>query len=477
MQKVKQKQLGSPLLPLSDASHQSLDDSLQPPATASFAQALSLHKAISRARASHLEAELAGFLANRKDPENIRISHTSNWNDMQSAAAETRAFTDRSQGCYVGLGLELESLPALPLMSAAIDNDTEGSTILTPDSVDSSFGSESSSVGIFECANCSLIKLGDVPTPADSNLGHDVEFTKCNENSSSGAVEINHSMFNSATHHRHDCCTVRSFDTLCSTRLETSSSLAINARSALIEQSEVLSSSASFVAHGKLTATSDMHGECNAAVGISEGTILGRILYGKWEENSALIAAENPSLMLSSKWQEERVGSCSSLNARSSENSDTRERDVCKDGEFKVCLCESERDDRVLPVNEPSINGLPEYGPEDEGNVVEFHKSKHDAYIKNGRGHRGSSFSASLPENMKGVVRDSVALVKMSQSPYEDFRQSMYEMIMEQDLEEASMDVEERLLQCYLTLNSPELHPLIKEVFSDVWSSILMNER
>lgn len=91
------------------------------------------------------------------------------------------------------------------------------------------------------------------------------------------------------------------------------------------------------------------------------------------------------------------------------------------------------------------------------------------------RRQRGSSISAVLPPDLQGVVGDSLAFVKISNEPYEDFRQSMYEMIMEKDLE-GSVDVEE-LLYCYLTLNSPEHHELIEEVFSDVWSAVLMKMR
>ncbi|MCO5606970.1 hypothetical protein L7F22_061161 [Adiantum nelumboides] len=91
------------------------------------------------------------------------------------------------------------------------------------------------------------------------------------------------------------------------------------------------------------------------------------------------------------------------------------------------------------------------------------------------RRQRGSSISAVLPPDLQGVVGDSLAFVQMSDDPYEDFKQSMYEMIMEKDLE-GSMDVEE-LLYCYLTLNSTEHHELIKEVFSDVWSAVLMAMR
>lgn len=102
-------------------------------------------------------------------------------------------------------------------------------------------------------------------------------------------------------------------------------------------------------------------------------------------------------------------------------------------------------------------------------------ESKRRSFSMRRRRQRGASISAVLPPDLQGVVGDSLALVKMSDNPYEDFRQSIHEMIMEKDLE-GSTDVEE-LLYCYLTLNAPEHHQLIKEVFSDVWSALLMTLR
>ncbi|CAM6081732.1 unnamed protein product [Calypogeia fissa] len=65
---------------------------------------------------------------------------------------------------------------------------------------------------------------------------------------------------------------------------------------------------------------------------------------------------------------------------------------------------------------------------------------------------------------------DSVAVVKASYDPYQDFRQSMVEMILENDIR-TSDDLED-LLQCYLSLNSSEYHKIIVEVFTDVWGDI-----
>lgn len=65
---------------------------------------------------------------------------------------------------------------------------------------------------------------------------------------------------------------------------------------------------------------------------------------------------------------------------------------------------------------------------------------------------------------------DSVAVVKASYDPYHDFRESMVEMILENDIRTAE-DLED-LLQCYLSLNSAEYHKIIVQVFSDVWGDI-----
>jgi len=75
-----------------------------------------------------------------------------------------------------------------------------------------------------------------------------------------------------------------------------------------------------------------------------------------------------------------------------------------------------------------------------------------------------------MPEELNGVVKESVALVKSSYNPYNDFKESMIEMIVEKDIQQ-SRDLEE-LLQCYLSLNAVEYHALIVEVFTEVWCEI-----
>ncbi|KAM7521990.1 hypothetical protein LguiA_011892 [Lonicera macranthoides] len=62
---------------------------------------------------------------------------------------------------------------------------------------------------------------------------------------------------------------------------------------------------------------------------------------------------------------------------------------------------------------------------------------------------------------------ESFAIVKSSFDPQRDFRESMMEMIVENNIR-ASKDLEE-LLACYLSLNSDEYHDLIVKAFEQIW--------
>ncbi|XVE94733.1 hypothetical protein REPUB_Repub02eG0034500 [Reevesia pubescens] len=70
----------------------------------------------------------------------------------------------------------------------------------------------------------------------------------------------------------------------------------------------------------------------------------------------------------------------------------------------------------------------------------------------------------------EGKVRESVAVVKKSEDPYEDFKRSMLEMILEKQMFEAK-DLEQ-LLQCFLSLNSRQYHGIIVEAFTEIWESL-----
>jgi uncharacterized protein (TIGR01568 family) len=74
------------------------------------------------------------------------------------------------------------------------------------------------------------------------------------------------------------------------------------------------------------------------------------------------------------------------------------------------------------------------------------------------------------PRKDKLSSGESLAMVKMSQNPAEDFRKSMYEMM--RRMRRSDGEEMEALLHCYLSLNSPQLHDLIEEVFCDVWCAL-----
>ncbi|KAL7095145.1 hypothetical protein ACP275_10G006000 [Erythranthe tilingii] len=65
------------------------------------------------------------------------------------------------------------------------------------------------------------------------------------------------------------------------------------------------------------------------------------------------------------------------------------------------------------------------------------------------------------------TAAETFAVVKSSKDPRRDFRESMVEMIVENNLR-ASKDLEE-LLACYLSLNSDEYHDVIINVFKQIW--------
>ncbi|KAK8696950.1 hypothetical protein V6N13_113118 [Hibiscus sabdariffa] len=70
----------------------------------------------------------------------------------------------------------------------------------------------------------------------------------------------------------------------------------------------------------------------------------------------------------------------------------------------------------------------------------------------------------------KNKVRDSFAVVKRSSDPYNDFRTSMVEMIVERQMFGA--EELEQLLQCFLSLNSHRHHRIIIEVFTEIWETL-----
>lgn len=68
------------------------------------------------------------------------------------------------------------------------------------------------------------------------------------------------------------------------------------------------------------------------------------------------------------------------------------------------------------------------------------------------------------------AVDESVAVVKESTEPYVDFRESMLQMIVEEEL--FAWDDLNDLLHRFLSLNSPQHHHLILGAFADIWDGV-----
>nr|GEX40753.1 transcription repressor OFP7-like [Tanacetum cinerariifolium] len=70
------------------------------------------------------------------------------------------------------------------------------------------------------------------------------------------------------------------------------------------------------------------------------------------------------------------------------------------------------------------------------------------------------------------VMKESLTVVKWSKQPYDDFKRSMLEMILEKEMYE-SKDLEE-LLQWFLTLNSRHHHADIVAAFTEIWELLFV---
>lgn len=100
-----------------------------------------------------------------------------------------------------------------------------------------------------------------------------------------------------------------------------------------------------------------------------------------------------------------------------------------------------------------------------------LHDSEMEEEKNKGMVRRASSMAAGCDAVADGMVmNESFAVVKRSNDPYEDFRRSMVEMIMEMEMTQAE-DLE-RLLQCFLALNSRCYHGVIVKVFMEIWQQL-----
>ncbi|RDX74957.1 Transcription repressor OFP6, partial [Mucuna pruriens] len=65
---------------------------------------------------------------------------------------------------------------------------------------------------------------------------------------------------------------------------------------------------------------------------------------------------------------------------------------------------------------------------------------------------------------------EGVAVEKDSDDPYLDFRHSMLQMILENEI--YSKDDLRELLNCFLQLNSPDNHGVIVRAFTEIWNGV-----
>ncbi|CAA6661871.1 unnamed protein product [Spirodela intermedia] len=95
------------------------------------------------------------------------------------------------------------------------------------------------------------------------------------------------------------------------------------------------------------------------------------------------------------------------------------------------------------------------------------------------RGRRSAASAASAASAGGSAPRkcltQSFAVVKFSSDPQRDFRDSMEEMIAENNIN-SSKDLED-LLACYLSLNSNEYHDVIVKAFEQIWSDLTDRRR
>ncbi|KAL8123822.1 transcription repressor OFP7 [Apium graveolens] len=143
-----------------------------------------------------------------------------------------------------------------------------------------------------------------------------------------------------------------------------------------------------------------------------------------------------------------------------------------------IALFGSEEKERGESSRSFSSDSSAEFNPIREKPRKKKNKKKKSGIVTNGLCRlsissspaRLSVFKKLIPNVVEGKVKDSFAVVKKSEDPYEDFKKSMMDMIWEKQMfEEADL---EQLLECFLSLNSPRHHKVIVEAFAEIWNAM-----
>lgn len=82
-----------------------------------------------------------------------------------------------------------------------------------------------------------------------------------------------------------------------------------------------------------------------------------------------------------------------------------------------------------------------------------------------------SQNSESETDPKASKIIDSIAVVKYSNDPFQEFKHSMLQMVVEKNIYSRN-DLEE-LLNCFLELNSPCHHSVIVQAFTEIWNEII----
>ncbi|CAI0544091.1 unnamed protein product [Linum tenue] len=80
--------------------------------------------------------------------------------------------------------------------------------------------------------------------------------------------------------------------------------------------------------------------------------------------------------------------------------------------------------------------------------------------------------SSSAADRGRSAIGSSIAVVKDSDDPYEDFRDSMMQMVVEKGI--YSRSGLEELLKRFLELNSPCYHTVIVRAFTQIWNEVVV---
>ena len=93
-------------------------------------------------------------------------------------------------------------------------------------------------------------------------------------------------------------------------------------------------------------------------------------------------------------------------------------------------------------------------------------------YVDSSQFSEGESYvkSARTSRAFGRVGSGGVAVEKDSDDPYQDFKHSMLQMILENEI--YSKDDLRELLSCFLQLNSPYHHGVIVRAFTEIWNGI-----